>query len=259
MADYEELYRQIIGREKELKDKLSAAQKIFKTLIKNSDQGDLKSWYKNEAALQDLLKMQDSILVEMKALVDGFGIRDYVEQGEFAEQMLDYCDRLEVDIKGDYPVYEIFPFRLKIDSESLDLTLNRKKMQCLRPQFFVQEVKKDRDKLFKAAFDPQRFAKELAVAYDRLVKLEDNAKFDGDVALKKIHELLTPMNRFRRDYNQQSFAFDLTRLYTADLRVIEDGRKFQFGPSRNIRSSIRILDQEGREQYLATIRFFEEV
>ncbi|MCI9665624.1 MAG: hypothetical protein HFI46_17605 [Lachnospiraceae bacterium] len=37
----------------------------------------------------------------------------------------------------------------------------------------------------------------------------------------------------------------------------KDGRKFQFGPSRNIGRAIRILDKEGNEQYLATIRFFE--
>ena len=65
------------------------------------------------------------------------------------------------------------------------------------------------------------------------------------------------MSRFRKDYDQQSFAFDLARLYGSDLEAAKDGRKLQFGPSRNIGRAIRILDKEGNEQYLATIRFFE--
>ncbi|MBT9138788.1 MAG: hypothetical protein DDT31_01364 [Syntrophomonadaceae bacterium] len=81
----------------------------------------------------------------------------------------------------------------------------------------------------------------------------------GDIYLKNLYTLLTPMRRFRRDYDQQSFAFDLARLYASEVRSVEDGRQFQFGPSRKINKSIRILDQNGREQYLATIRFFESI
>jgi hypothetical protein len=64
------------------------------------------------------------------------------------------------------------------------------------------------------------------------------------------------MSRFRKDYDQQSFAFDLARLYLADEITLKDGRKFQFGPSRNNKKAIRILDSLGQERYLATIRFF---
>lgn len=262
MADYEELYKQMAGREKELKDKINAVQKTFKTLSKNMEKGDLKSWTKDLGTMRTLLKEQESLMEEMQEQVDGFGIRAYVESGDFVEQMLACCARLDVDIKGEYPVFEMFPFRVRIDAENLDLYLDRKRVQCLRPLAFVQDVKAGRDKLLKAAFDPQGFVKELAVAYDLMLLKQNQGKSPaaagGDIYLKSLYTLLTPMRRFRRDYDQQSFAFDLARLYASEVRATEDGRQFQFGPSRNINKSIRILDQDGREQYLATIRFFEE-
>lgn len=259
MKDYEQLYKQILNEEKELKDKLGIQQRLFKSMCKNMEKGDLKSWGRDRASLYACLKEQQVLLEEMEKQVDEFGIREYVENGDFAEQLLAHCDSLEVDVKGDYPIYEMFPFRVRVDSENLDLYLDRKRVQCLRPLAFVQTVKAGRDKMLKAAFDPKAFVKELAAAYDLMLLKQGQGKSAaaGDVYLKNLYTLLTPMRRFRRDYDLQSFAFDLARLYATDLRSCEDGRAFQFGPSRNISKAIRILDQDGREQYLATILFYE--
>jgi len=263
MKDYEDLYRQTLSVEKELKDKISSQQKLFKSISKNMEKGDLKSWTRDLASMRGYLKEQESLIEELQNQVDAFGIREYVENGDFVEQLLTHCDRLEVDVKGDYPIYEMFPFRVRIDAENLDLYLDRKRVQCLRPLTFAQEVKASRDKLLKATFDPKSFIKELAAAYDLMLLKQNQGKTPtsaaGDIYLRSLYTLLTPMRRFRKDYDMQSFAFDLARLYTADLHTSEDGRKFQFGPSRNINKAIRILDKDGREQYLATICFYEPV
>lgn len=261
MADYEELLKQVLPAEKDLKDKIGSLQRLFKSLSKNFDNGDLKSWTRDIGAMHSLLQEQEALLVTMKEQVDDFGIRAYVEEGDFAQQMLGYCERLGVDVKGDFPNYEMFPFRVRVDAENLDLYLDRKRVQCLRPLAFVQTVKTNRDKMLRVSFDPSSFIKELAAAYD-LALLKQNqgktqATMPGDIYLKSLYNFLTPMRRFRRDYDQQSFAFDLARLYASGLHETDDGRQFQFGPSRNINKAIRILDQEGREQYLATIRFFQ--
>jgi hypothetical protein len=260
MADYEDLYKQMSGMERELRDKINSQQKLYKSLSKNMEKGDLKSWSRDLAAMRACLKEQETLMEKMQNRVDDFGIRDYVENGDFTEQLLAYCNRLEVDVKGEYPTYEMFPFRVKIDAENLELNLDRKHVQCLRPLAFVQDVKANRDKLLKATFDPKSFIKELAGAYDLMMLKQNQGKTvtstEGDIYLKNLYTVLTPMRRFRKDYDLQSFAFDLARLYATDIRTCEDGRKFQFGPSRNINKAIRILDQEGREQYLATILFF---
>ncbi len=259
--DYEDLYKQMLVIEKELKDKIKTQQKVLKSLSKSMEKGDLKSWNKNLTAMRAYIKEQETLMEEMQNQVDDFGIRAYVENGDFVEQLLACCARLEVDVKGDYPTYEMFPFRVRIDIENLDLYLDRKRVQCLRPLAFVQDVKASRDRLLKAAFDPRGFVKELAAAYDLMQLKQHQGQSPttkvGDIYLKSLYTVLTPMRRFRRDYDLQSFAFDLARLYASELCSTEDGRQFQFGPSRNINKAIRILDQDGREQYLATIRFFE--
>lgn len=261
MADYEELSKQMLPMEKDLREKISALQKQFKSLSKNFAQGDLKSWVRDISAMRSLLQEQETLLASMQEQVDNFEIRAYVENGDFAEQMLAYCDNLGVDVKGDFPSYEMFPFRVRVDVENLDLYLDRKRVQCLRPSAFVQVVKTNRDKLLRASFDPRTFIKELAAAYDLALLKQNQGKSQSasaaDIYLKNLYNYLTPMRRFRREYDQQSFAFDLARLYSSDLHNTDDGRQFQFGPSRNINRAIRILDQDGREQYLATIRFFE--
>ncbi len=261
MADYEELSKQMLPVEKELKDKISNLQKQFKSLSKSFAQGDLKSWTRDISAMRGLLREQEELLTSMQEQIDYFAIRTYIEDGDFAEQMLGYCASLGVDVKGDFPTYEMFPFRVRVDAENLDLYLDRKRVQCVRPSAFVQLVKTNRDKLLRASFDPRSFIRELAAAYDLTLLKQNQGKDEptmaADIYLKNIYNFLTPMRRFRRDYDQQSFAFDLARLYASELNTTDDGRQFQFGPSRNINRAIRILDKDGREQYLATIRFFK--
>lgn len=261
MADYEELSKQVLPTEKELKDKVSALQRHFRSLSKNFAQGNIKNWTRDMQAMRALLQEQEALLNNLQEQVDSFGIRAYVENGDFAEQMLACCENAGVDAKGDFPNYEMFPFRVRVDTENLDLYLDRKKIQCLRPSAFVQMVKTNRDKMLRVSFEPGNFVRELSVAYDLALLQQNQGKAHAakaaDIYLKSLYNYLTPMRRSRRDYDQQSFAFDLARLYASDVRITGDGRQFQFGPSRNISKTIRILDREGREQYLATIRFFE--
>lgn len=253
--NYEELYQGYQPLEKELKDKISTMQKLHKAVGKEMDGGDLKSVDRDLMAMLEAVKEQERILAEMKAVVDGFDRKKYFEDGEFTEQMLAACEDSGVDVKGEYPVYEMFPSKVRIDAENQDLYLDRKKVQCMRPQYFIKTVKTGQDKLMKASFNALTFANELADAYD-LALLKKKKAPDADFYLLDLYRILAPMGRFRRDYDQQSYAFDLARLYASGLEAIKDGRSFQFGPSRNGNKAIRILDSNGREQYLATIRFY---
>lgn len=254
--NYEELYSEYQVLEKEMKDKINGVQKLYKAIAKEMETGDLKSFRRDIALLETAASEETRILNAMKELEAGFNSREYFEDGEFASQMLAACGELGVDVKGEFPVYEMFPYKVKIDTENQDLYLDRKKVQCMRPQGFAKQVKAGQDKLMKASFNALTFANELAEVYDlALLKLK---KPEGaDVYLTNLYKYLAPMGRFRRDYDQQSYAFDLARLYAFGVTQIKDGRSFQFGPSRNINKAIRILGKDGREEYLATIRFFQ--
>jgi len=158
-------------------------------------------------------------------------------------------------VTGDFPVFEMFPYKLRIDP-NMDIYLDRKKVPCLRPYTLVQVVKKGQEKLMKASFNANRFAAELAAAYD--LALADLKKNKGtDQYLKKLYEYMVPMSRSRKDYDMQSYAFDLARLYAEGSSFeLKDGRKIQWGTSKDPKKAIRILDGYGNEQHLYTIRFF---
>lgn len=257
--NYEDFYSELQGALKELGDITRNEQKTYKNLCKNAEGGDLKSLEKSLAALEALCGESARSLAALREKAASFDARAYVEGGDFAQQLLACCAAAGIDATGDFPVYEVFPYRVRVDVENLDLYLDRKKVQCLRPASFVGGVKLARDKLLKAPFQPAAFAQELAQAYDVTLQSQSRGKpyaQDADCYLMEIYKTLTPMRRFRKDYDQQSFAFDLARLYAAGDAALEDGRRLQFGPSRNMKKAIRILDGEGREQFLATLRLY---
>lgn len=151
----------------------------------------------------------------------------------------------------------MFPYRVKLDMENQDVYLDRKKVQCMRPRSFVDTVRSGQEKLNKASFNPTVFAGELADAYDTAL-LKMNRQPGADIYLNSLYKFLAPMSRFRKDYDQQSFAFDLARLYISRIEETKNGRRFQFGPSRESNKSIRILDGNGQEYFLSTICFYKQ-
>ena len=254
--NYEELYAEVLPQEKTLKDALASLQKLFKSVGRETEDGDLKSLVRDLNTMAETAASVSAVLNGIKETVSGFDTGTYFENGDFAEQMLALCREKGVDVRGEFPVYEMFPYRVRLDTEGQDIYLDRRKVQCMRPQSFVELVRNGQEKLNKASFNALTFVSELAEAYD-LAILSMGKRAGSDIYLKRLYKFLAPMSRFRRDYDQQSFAFDLARLYNSDTEETKNGKKFQFGPSRDQGKSIRILDKDGKEQYLATIRFYE--
>ena len=258
--NYEELYEQTQALQKEFKEKLAGAQRNFKNLAKYSAAGDLKSLSRDLAQMSGFVDDYGGLIERYTRLTEGFDVKEYMEGGSFAEQMKEFCESLSVDIKGDYPVYEMFPYKVKIDSENQELSIDRKKVSCARPQFFVSLIKQGQDRLNKASFNAGAFLNELAEAYDIALTCKTTKsttrKSEQDVLLKDLYDYLVPMQRFRREYDMQNYAFDIARLYRSDIDSTKDGRSYEFGPSRQAAKLIRILDGDGKEQYVGTIRFF---
>ncbi len=257
--NYEELFADAKLFDKEMTDKLKAQQRLTKSMQKSMETGDLKSWLRDLALLKQAGEEYGEALARMRDLAEGFDAAAYIESGAFAGQLLDCCERAGLDVKGDFPIYEIFPYRVRVDAENQDLYVDRKKMQCLRPQSFAQNIKAAREKLLKVSFNAAAFAAELAEAYDTALMRQSRGKpyvDDADCYLTGMYQYLAPMSRHRREYDKQSYAFDLARLFSSGMDEIKDGRRFQFGSARNNSKAIRILDAGGTERFLTTIRFF---
>lgn len=254
--NYENLYQDVQPEQKMIKDALASLQKLYKSLCREIECGDMKSFARDISVMKETADSLTSSLEGLWSTVEAFDARAYFESGEFTEQMLALCQEKGVDVRGEFPVYEMFPYRVKVDAENQDLYLDRKKVQCMRPQSFVEIVQKGQERLNKASFNALTFVNELADAYDLAVMKSGKAQ-ESDIYLTSLYKFLAPMSRFRKDYDQQNFAFDLARLYISEVEETKNGRKFQFGPSRNNNKAIRILDKDGQEQYLATIRFYK--
>jgi hypothetical protein len=258
--NYEEFYQQAQALEKGMKEKLQSVQKSFKSITKNSAKGDLKNLSKDLEQLQEAWDEQTLLIDRLRELTEGFDGKAYMESGDFARQMIEYCNQHSVDITGDFPTYEIFPYKVKIDPENQDLYVDRKRISCLRPSSFVRDVKQSRERYMKSAFNAAAFLNELAAAYDLAVAVKKNkainAPSDPDLLLSDLYTYLTPMQRARREYDLQNYAFDLSRLYASDAEYTKDQRRFEFGSGKRMKKLIRILDQNGNEQFLGTIRFF---
>lgn len=255
--NYEELYQSLQPDMKTLKDMLASLQKLYKAVCRETESGDVKNLLRDLASMKNSAEALTSSLDRVQDTASGFDAKTYFENGDFARQMLSACTEKGVDVRGEFPVYEMFPYRVKIDVENQDLYLDRKKIQCMRPQSFVDAVKSGQEKLNKASFNALTFVNELYDAYD-LALLKAGKHFGADIYLTSLYKYLAPMSRFRKDYDQQNFAFDLARLCTSGIEETKNGKKFQLGPSRNNSKAIRILDRDGRERYYATIRFYDE-
>ena len=254
--NYEELYAGLQNLEKTLKDRQSASLKQYKNAVKNTESGDIKSLAKNLEQLLSILAEQRDIVENLRQQVENFDTKSYFENGVFASQLLDACTEKSIDVKGEYPIYEMFPYKVKIDAENQDVYVDKKRIPCARPAELANQIKAGQARLNSASFNAQSFLNELADAYD-LEMIRGKKVPASDLYLTDLYKLMVPMARSRKEYDQQSFAFDLARLHASDIETTKDGRFYQFGPGRKMNKKVRILDKDGQETFLFTIRFYE--
>ena len=234
--NYEELYDLLQPVCKDLKDQSNLIGRMYKAIVKDVEAGNLKGVTKS-------LETMKSAIASLTAAAR-------------RAEMLDACREKEIDVIGESPVFEMFPYRVRIDAENQEVFLDRKKITTMRPNALVSGIAASRAKLMKANFNAQRFADELADAYD-LAILKYDKRPQADLYLTNIYKIMVPLSRFRRDYDANNFAFDIARLYDSDVETTKTGRRWQFGSSRNQNKAIRILDADGNEQFFATIKFFD--
>ena len=257
--DYEDFYQPFKLKEKSAKETLRRQQTSFQSITRNAEKGDLKSLAKDIATMEALISEQVMLLQEMREMAEDFDVRTYMENGDYSKQMLSCCENAGVNVTGEHPIYEVFPYKVKIDSDNQEIIINRKKLLCARPQYLATNLKKRRDKLMKANFNASVFLEELATAYDTLAeskRKETTGSRDHALLLRDLHKCMVPMQRFRREYDIQSFAFDISRLYASDVEFTKNRRQFSFGTARYPSQMIRILDKNGNEDFVGTIQFF---
>ena len=258
--DYEQFLVDAQICAKGVKEKTDVQSRAVKNVQKCLGAGDLNALPKLYSILRDASHAREEALIRLESVTSGFDGQEYMASGDFAAHMLECCRQLEVDVHGNYPVYEMFPCRVTINPETQDVTVDRKRMSCLRPSKLVSDIKKELEKLSKASFNTSAFAKELAAAYDLAIIKASQKKpcaADSPIYLLDLYEYLTPMRRHKKEYTKHNFAYDLARLFTVEDMLLDDGRKMRFDTVRDAKKAIRILDSHGTEQFITTIRFYK--
>jgi hypothetical protein len=256
--DYEQFFAEALTHFKDLKEKTDIQSKTVKRVEKCICDGNINALPRLYTVLRETAKMREEALDRMEALTRSFDGHEYISSGDFSAQMIDYCKQLGVDVQGSFPVYDMFPCKVTINVETQDVLVDRKRFQCLRPQKLVNDIKMEITKMSKASFNASLFAKELAAAYDLAIVKASKKKslnVNASIYALELYDIMTPMRRHKKEYTKNNFAFDLARLYAEENITLDDGRMLRFDTVRDMRKSIRILDRNGLEQFITTIRY----
>ena len=256
--NYEELYQSAGSAEKGLKDSVNTVNRLFKAIVKDTENGNLNDMKKCLEQLSETSASLGQKVAALQETVDSFDAREYFASGDFSRQLLEECQQKKIDVIGEKGVYEMFPFKVRIygdEEHAEEVWINRKKVASVRPAFVADLVKTSREKLYKASFNETAFMNELADAYETTC-LKNKTRIGGSVALTSIYKTMTPMARARKDYDMQAFAFDLARLYEKGPQawMTKDKKPYTFGTSRDGKKGIRVLNSNGTEDFITTFR-----
>lgn len=180
----------------------------------------------------------------------------------YAEEFEAACRSIGLELRGRFPRYEVFPFEVRIVPERLCAEVHGKVVRTLAPAALAKVVKRERDRLYNARFDPQAFARSLLKAWDLLMaerRLAGGPSADvtgGQVKLKDIYQVLTLLPGVGKAYTERDFAFDLFRLRESGMMAF-GGRSIILGHTRSSRGTIRVPERGGGFAHLGFLEVRE--
>ncbi len=255
---YEDFYADYSAKEKPVKDAVTALVKLEKQHAKAAETGNVSELSDSAGKLKAAIETLSSRVAVLSDTLSSCDFKEYFNDGDFVQEMLSCCEKYSIDVVGEAPNFEMFPYKVRLDGENCDIYLNRKKYSTMRPEYFISQVKDNIDKLNRTSFNADKFAKELEAGYETVVKLSGKLHMGSQVELQSIYKAMTPMARSRSEYDLNAFTYDIARLYNNVSGVeLKSGKKIVFGTARAGAKSIRILDGAGHEQLLGTVAFTE--
>lgn len=188
----------------------------------------------------------------------------FVASDAYPEALESALKNTGIPLKGQYPRYELIPFRLTIDAGQgvIVLSVGRKseRITYFAPQQVAAWVAARYRKLVERRFDSQQFCKELLEAYkigNKIAFRKENILWGHAVSLATIYELLTVRRSARQEYPKELYIYDLGRL-REQLEIRYQGYRFEFGFTRNQARALLVTDSQGRESRLGSLIIYKE-
>lgn len=221
-----------------------------------AQKGDMRTI---EAALRELegLKLDDPLGAVQQSL-NAFDYRAYLGSG-FQEDFATACEAASIRLEGHFPNYFVFPFPVRVDPETLSVVVNRTRFGTLRPSALTAAIEAERDRLERSPFNLEEFLGALYRMWERLNQEQSGRhglRVRGPVSLKKVYQELIPFRRWRRDYPETFFAFDVQRVLSSGEPEF-NGHRCQLERGRGGAGALRMVDRQGQERLIETVNFVE--
>lgn len=225
-------------------------------LVKAAAGGDMKAV---ETALRDLQAIPlDEPLKTAAEATAGLDHRAYLA-GSFAAEFEAACQEAKLPLEGHFPAYSVFPFPVRVDVDNPSVIVNRRRVGTLRPSALVAAIQEERDRLERSPFNLNEFVASLYTIWDRMNALQSRDtghRIQQPQRLKEVYRELVPFARWRRDYPESFFAYDVQRLLLSPVQEF-DGRQVVLERGRGSGTALRLVDHEGQERLIATVTFVE--
>ena len=218
---------------------------------------------KMESLTEELRENWKSLQLEANQVFEEIKLK--LNSPEFIISLEKAIKDLNVPLTGEFPNYELPPFKLSISLENYEarLSLGRKseRTSSLNPQELAKWVSIRYKKISGRKFNLSAFLKDMLEAYsvsNRLNYREKDAAWGRAVPLNDIYELLTLKQTARQDYPKQFFMYDLGLL--KEQATISYGEyRFELGFARSQSKAIVIVDSLGRESRISSLTIYKEV
>ena len=248
----------------ELKKWVSSLSRTLAGLEKARDDWDFAAFQKFATALRENMRQISGCWeAEISRLEKELSERrEHIRTPEYQGQLEDALRGANLPLKGEFPKYDVGPFRLVLDIKALSARLvfarRTEKTSGLAPAAIAKWVEKRYRNRVGRPFNANQFADDLLAAYEVANQLAFNRQkvwWGQPIPLRKLYKLLTLRRSGRTEYPEAHFIFDLTRFRKTDL--VFNGRRFGFGTSRDVGQTFLLRDENGREERLSSLTIYD--
>jgi hypothetical protein len=241
-----------IVRPAELEQLLKLSQKIrtgVQRLKTASDQLNMRDYRRTITDLEQDIGQFWGIWQEFIGVSHTFAeqMQEFLNSADYAERMNNALTAGKIPCSGDFPNYDIPPFKLsiKLNQSLAKLSLGKKSSQtyALAPTILADWVVEKYRALLSRPFAQTRFCKELLSVYPYL----NQGNWGTLVPLQEVYKLLTLKTETRQEYPESHFIFDLGRLLE-QYEITYEGYYFDFSSHKETKKNYTIVNPQGREK-----------
>ncbi len=183
--------------------------------------------------------------------------QELLKSPEYPMQLVAALQFQNIPFSGDFPNYDIPPFKLliKMEQSLAKLNMGRKSQQTysLSPKILADWIAENYKALVNRTFNHDRFCKELLSVYPYL----SHGSWGVPVPIQEVYALLTLKTEVKQDYPESHFIFDLSRLLE-QYEIKDNLHTFEFSPHKQAKRNYVVVNQYKKERSIGNMTIFKK-